>query len=85
MYLRQLIRNQPVKLIESFILFLVWICLGLNVAIPGPTLLDLQDMLGTSLEEISLILPSRSGGYALGAVISKSLAKLIEQDTFQLH
>ena len=67
----KLARSQPIKLIETLILFLCWISLGLFVAIPGPTLLDLQDLIGTSFEEISLMLPSRSFGYMLGAVISE--------------
>ena len=61
------------KFIKTIILFLSFSSLGCQLAVVGPTLLDLQLQVDTSLEEISLILPARSAGYALGAIASKNI------------
>lgn len=45
---------------------------GLTIALPGPTILDLQIAAGSSLDQVARILPSRAGGYAVGAIISES-------------
>ena len=72
--LKQLLRSSDrIKFIKTLLVYVMFISLGLNVAIPGPTILDLQHQVGenTTIEEITLILPARSGGYALGAIVSE--------------
>ena len=39
------------------------------IAAPGPALLDLQLLAGTTIEKAALLLPARSLGYAVGSVI----------------
>jgi hypothetical protein len=50
-------------------LFFCFFVDGMSNAIVGPTLLDLQTQTATSVREISLILPSRSIGQGIGALM----------------
>jgi len=61
------------KFIKTILVYSINVALGLNISIPGPTLLDLQHHVGhnTTLEDITLLLPARSGGYALGSILRK--------------
>lgn len=71
MFIKEIMAKHPVRFLKTVVIYLTFIALGLNIAVPGPTLLDLQEAIKTTLDQISLILPARSGGYALGAVFSK--------------
>ena len=52
---------------------------GLCIAIPGPTLLDLQARTHTDLEEISRIFTGRSLGYLGGSILGGVLFDHINQ------
>ena len=62
--------SERVKFLKTIILYVSFITLGLDVALIGPTLLDLQHVIGTNTttDEISQIIPSRAGGYAAGTL-----------------
>ena len=70
---RLLRSSDRIKFIKTMVVYTTFISLGLNIAIPGPTILDLQHQVeqNTTIEQITLILPARSGGYALGAITSE--------------
>jgi len=61
------------KFLKTIVLFLTFASLGCQLSLVGPTLLDLQQQVDASLEQITLILPARAGGYALGAIASKNV------------
>ena len=52
--------------------------LGLFMAAPGPALLDLQLLAGTSFGKAAMLLPARSLGYALGSVIAGVLGERMD-------
>lgn len=62
--------KKKVKIIRTINLFLSFFGLGLCVSIPGPTLLDLQRIVGTDSEHITFIYISRSSGYLFGSFIA---------------
>ena len=57
--------------LKTLTLYLTFIIQGFYLALIGPTILDLQIAVNVDIEQITFILPSRSAGYALGAVICK--------------
>lgn len=57
------------KLTRTICLSLGFLVLGLCVAIPGPTLLDLEDQVKATTFEMMIVFASRSFGYLLGALL----------------
>ncbi|KAL4224665.1 hypothetical protein ACF0H5_015362 [Mactra antiquata] len=57
------------KLTRTMCLSLGFLVLGLCVAIPGPTLLDLEDQLQATTSQMMIVFASRSLGYLLGALL----------------
>ena len=66
---------EKVKFWKTIILYVTFTTIGLDIAMIGPTLLDLQQTVGTNttIDEISQIIPSRAGGYAAGTLAGKVL------------
>lgn len=67
------------KLLRTFLLCAAFFGLGLCIAVPGPTLLDLIERTHTSTTEISRIYPGRSVGYLLGSIVSGLLFDKLNQ------
>ncbi|XP_054721315.1 sodium-dependent glucose transporter 1A-like [Uloborus diversus] len=65
-----MIRLTPkrLKILKTFNFYLCFIALGMLMAIPGPTLLDLQHLVGTDTKSIAFIFTARSIGYLTGAL-----------------
>ncbi|XP_003727775.2 sodium-dependent glucose transporter 1 [Strongylocentrotus purpuratus] len=61
------------KLRKTLALCLAFLCLGLCLAILGPTLLSLQKHLDTTLPKISWVFAGRSVGYLFGAILGGML------------
>ena len=61
------IRHQRIRLLKSLAIYLAFLGVGLVNGIMGPTMLDLQIAANATLSEIAMILPGRSGGYAMGS------------------
>ncbi|RWS16365.1 sodium-dependent glucose transporter-like protein [Dinothrombium tinctorium] len=55
------IRTHKYTTLKTFALYLMILVVGLNVSLPGVTLLDLQLAVNTTLDRITAILPSGSG------------------------
>jgi hypothetical protein len=60
---------------KTICMSLVFVSLGLVNSSVGPTMLDLQLMVRTTLEQITLIIPMKSAGNMFGAVICTYSAK----------
>ena len=58
-----------VRYIKTACLMLCCIQVGLNMGVVGPTLIDLMIQTDAELTKAALIMPFRSGGYAIGAFI----------------
>ena len=56
-------------------LFTCMLGIGLNYGIIGPSLIDLKTQLSADLASVSVLLPSRAGGYALGSFLMGFLYK----------
>ncbi|KAK6191355.1 hypothetical protein SNE40_003069 [Patella caerulea] len=67
------------KFIQTIVLSLAFFALGLCIAIPGPTLLDLGERVHASIDKISLIFTARSFGYLLGSIIGGFLFDRFDQ------
>ncbi|XP_064634021.1 uncharacterized protein LOC135491960 isoform X2 [Lineus longissimus] len=63
----------------TMLLFLAFCGLGLCMALPGPTLLDLQERTNTDTEDISRIFIGRSTGYLIGSVIGGLLIDMMNK------
>lgn len=63
-------KNYPLRTLKTCLLGLIFICLGMFIAAPGPALLDLELLASTTIEKTALLLPARSLGYAFGSVIA---------------
>lgn len=61
------------KCYRSFLtlILLLYLFQGLSIAIPGPTLLDLQNIVQTDTSHIAYIYLARSSGYLMGSLIGK--------------
>ena len=59
----------PLRSVKTALMGFIFIGLGMFIAEPGPALLDLQLLAGTTIEKTALLLPARSLGYAVGSVI----------------
>lgn len=71
MRLWQEVKDHPIRFLKTTGLWSCFICLGMNLAIVGPTLLDLRQQVGSSIKEVSYGLAARAGGQAAGSLISK--------------
>ena len=49
-------------------LYLAYTALGMVSGMSGPTILDLQLTVGTTFDQITYVIPSRSVGYAMGSL-----------------
>ena len=58
-----------VRYIKTACLMLCWVQVGLNMGVVGPTLIDLMIQTDADLTMAALIMPFRSGGYAIGAFV----------------
>ena len=66
-----LVKSKSGNMWKTIALSFCFLADGMNNAIVGPTLLDLQTQTGSHLKEISLILPFRSIGQGVGALAGK--------------
>lgn len=73
------ITKHKVRAVKTAVLYLVFFTVGLSVAIPGPTLLDLQLLTNSTLSQITYILSSRSAGYAIGSIVGGILIDFVDQ------
>ncbi|RUS89551.1 hypothetical protein EGW08_002669, partial [Elysia chlorotica] len=71
--------EQKRKLAKTGSLSLAFFCLGLCIAIPGPTLLDLGKTVGRDTQHMVLVFTARSLGYLLGSVGGGILGDLWDQ------
>lgn len=62
-------RSKKCQLTKTLCLSTGFLVLGLCVAIPGPTLLDLCDQVKATTAQIMIVFASRSVGYLLGAIM----------------
>jgi hypothetical protein len=69
----QQIREESSRTITTVLVMPVMFSFGLYLAMPGPTILDLQQQTQTTLTQISLILTARSAGGGIGSLISEHL------------
>jgi len=60
-------------------MFCFGIVQGLCFAIPGPTLMDLEENTGSTVGQISLIFTSRSVGYLFGSIVGGVLFDYLNQ------
>ncbi|XP_050407953.1 sodium-dependent glucose transporter 1A [Patella vulgata] len=67
------------KFVQTIVLSVAFFALGLCIAIPGPTLLDLGERTHASTDKISLIFTARSIGYLLGSIIGGFLFDRFDQ------
>ncbi|XP_074660196.1 sodium-dependent glucose transporter 1-like [Tubulanus polymorphus] len=57
------------KVVQTIILCLSFCGMGLVIALPGPTMLDLQEITGADTEKTMRIFTGRSIGYLLGSIV----------------
>ncbi|KAG8186959.1 hypothetical protein JTE90_028255 [Oedothorax gibbosus] len=72
------------KIIKTCNLYLCFIVLGMCVAVPGPTLLDLQHLVHTDTKNIAFIYTARSIGYLVGSLGGGVLFDLLTRKQFVL-
>lgn len=72
MGLIQQTREYPISALKTLLICLSFLTFGMTAAMTGPTLLDLQIQVNTTLEMITLVLPVRSFGNVLGCVGCKN-------------
>ena len=65
------IHEHKLRFAKTIALFLAYFTLGLNLGIVGLTILDLQIGVNSTFDQITWVMPSRAGGYALGYFICK--------------
>lgn len=61
------------KITKTLCLSLAFFVLGLCIAVPGPTLLDLTEKINTDITHISTIFSARAVGYLFGAIVGGAL------------
>ncbi|GBM16324.1 Sodium-dependent glucose transporter 1A [Araneus ventricosus] len=66
-----------IKIFKTCNLYLCFLMLGMSVAIPGPTLLDLQNLVNTDMQHIAFIYTARSAGYLIGSLSGGVLFDLV--------
>ncbi|KAK2713364.1 hypothetical protein QYM36_009282 [Artemia franciscana] len=67
------------RLLRTLALCLAFFVLGLCIAVPGPTLLDLQMQVDVSVTQITSIFAARSTGYLLGSIFGGVLFDRFDQ------
>ncbi|KAK2713841.1 hypothetical protein QYM36_009655 [Artemia franciscana] len=67
------------RLLRTLALCLAFFVLGLCIAVPGPTLLDLQKQVDVSVTQITSIFAARSTGYLLGSIFGGVLFDRFDQ------
>lgn len=67
------------KFLKTLGLSAAFLALGLCLAVPGPTLLDLKERVGTTIERISYIFTARSLGYLFGSILGGFLFDHFDQ------
>ena len=55
---------------RTLLLWLSFLVLGLSDSVRGPTVLDLSDLVGVQLSQISSTFACRSGGGLLGSLVT---------------
>ena len=73
MGLIQQIRLYPISALKTALISLSFFSFGMTASMTGPTLLDLQVQVQTTLDMITLVLPVRSFGNVLGCVGCKQM------------
>ncbi|RWS26537.1 sodium-dependent glucose transporter 1-like protein [Leptotrombidium deliense] len=76
------IKNNKLSFLKTVLGSLMYLVIGLSMAIPGPTLLDLQIAVNCSLEQISYLLPSRACGYVIGSFAGGFIPKNTDKQPF---
>ena len=72
MPLLEQIRRHPLRVVKSLALYSSFVCIGMSLGIVGPTMLDLQLEVSTTIDKITYVLPGRAGGYAAGSFLGMS-------------
>ncbi|RWS17504.1 sodium-dependent glucose transporter 1A-like protein [Dinothrombium tinctorium] len=72
------IKLHKCRFLKSCALFISFVFLGLNVALPGATLLDLEIAVNCSTEQITRAVPIKSSGYLVGAFVNSFLVKIFD-------
>ncbi|KFM60628.1 Sodium-dependent glucose transporter 1, partial [Stegodyphus mimosarum] len=65
------------RIIKTTNLYLCFFNLGMSVAVPGPTLLDMQNLVNTDTQHIAFIYTARSIGYLVGSLLGGVLFDVI--------
>ncbi|RWS02572.1 sodium-dependent glucose transporter 1A-like protein, partial [Leptotrombidium deliense] len=78
----QEIKAHKINFLKTFFIYLMFLVIGLGIAIPGPTLLDLQIAVNCSLEEIGYLLPARALGYASGSILGGLIPEKVDKQPF---
>ncbi|GIY14926.1 sodium-dependent glucose transporter 1 [Caerostris extrusa] len=61
-------KKKVLKIIKTCNLYLCFLVVGMNIAVTGPTLLDLKNLVNTDMEHIAFIYTARSTGYLIGSL-----------------
>ena len=70
------IKLYPMRLVKTLTIYCCMLSIGLSFGVIGPTLLDLRTQVSRGLTEVSVALPARAGGYAIGSFLSELFAVL---------
>ncbi|XP_041365272.1 sodium-dependent glucose transporter 1-like [Gigantopelta aegis] len=73
------------KFTKTIVLSIAFFALGLCIAIPGPTLLDLGERVHTDTEHMSMIFMARSVGYLLGSIVGGFLFDHFDQQILMFY
>ena len=65
------------RAIKTYCLCFIYFIVGTSVAIIGPSLIDFQIAVNSTLEQVTSVPATRSGGYAIGSIISKYIYVLV--------
>ena len=65
------VKSNRMRAWKSVTLAIAFMALGFNCSIFGPTILDLQLLVNTTIDKITLTIPARSLGSVLGSVLCK--------------
>ena len=66
------------------LLWLTFFCCGISDSVRGPTLLDLQDLAGVELSQVSSIISLKSGGGLCGTVVTGLLLDCLQPSSSYL-
>ena len=67
------LRSHPIRRIKMLMLLSTALCSGLNVAVVGPTMVNLQLRTGSTVTQSAFTLNARSAGACFGALMSMLL------------